>query len=96
MCNKCKTKKPKILLQHKHGYCKECFLAATTHKFRSYLGSLKLSHTNENVVVVHIAGHSSTALLHLLRTGLDESQHKKLKIHPVILCIDGNNALYHT
>lgn len=89
VCNKCKTKDPCVVLQYKHAYCKDCFLASTTHKFRSYLGSLKLSHSNDNILIVHNCGHQSTALLHLLRTGLDISQYKKIKIKPLVLFIEG-------
>lgn len=75
--------------QHKYGYCKECFLASTTHKFRSYLGSLKLSYVDDNILIVHKCGHQTTALLHLLRSGLDVAQYKKIKIKPIVLFIEG-------
>lgn len=92
LCNKCKVTKPHIVSQHKHAYCKDCFLASTTHKFRSYLGSLKLSYIDENILIIHKCGHQTTALLHLLRTGLDVAQYKKIKIKPIVLFVEGNRT----
>ncbi|KAG5898802.1 hypothetical protein JTB14_011012 [Gonioctena quinquepunctata] len=87
-CNKCRKEKPCIVLRSKDSYCKGCFLAGTTHKFKALLGKSRLIRPKEKVLVYHKIGHPSTALLHFLRTGLDLNTPKKLRFDPVILFID--------
>lgn len=39
-------------------------------------------------------GASSTALLHLIKEGLQENSHKKLRFDPVFLYVDGMFVLF--
>lgn len=91
VCNKCKLELPIVLLRNKDAYCKECFLAGTTHKFKAQLGKSKLIRPHDKVLVYHKIGQPSTALLHFIRVGLDLNTPKKLKFVPIILFVDGSN-----
>lgn len=93
-CNKCKEENPCIVLRNKYGYCKTCFLNSVTHKFRSYLGAIRISYTNDKILILHKGGHQTTAMLHLLRTGLNQSQYKKIKIQPIVLYIESIYEYY--
>lgn len=84
-CNKCKDENPKVLLRGKDAYCNKCFLAGVTHKFKALLGKSRLIRPNDRVMVLYEVGHPSTALLHLLRTGLDLNTPKKLRFEPIVL-----------
>lgn len=80
-----------MLLRNKDAYCKECFLAGTTHKFKAQLGKSKLIRPHDKVLVCHRIGHPSTTLLHFLRVGLDLNTPKKIRFTTIILFVDGNN-----
>ncbi|XP_065155206.1 cytoplasmic tRNA 2-thiolation protein 2-B isoform X1 [Atheta coriaria] len=93
LCNKCRTNQPCIILRHKDAYCKDCFLAATTHKFKAFLGKHRLIYPNDKVLVSFKEGHECAALLHFIRSGLDLTTPKKLRFEPMILYIENNNHL---
>lgn len=88
-CNKCREESAYVVLRSKHGYCKNCFISGTTHKFKSLLGKHRIITQNENVLVYHKGGHASTALLHFLRSGLDLKTPKQLRLKPLFLYIEG-------
>lgn len=82
-----------MVLRSKHGYCRNCFILGTTHKFKSLLGKNRVLIPNEKVLIYHKGGHTSTALLHFLRSGLDLKTPKQLRIKPVFLYIDGKSFI---
>lgn len=88
-CNKCREETPILLLRHKDAYCKNCFLTGANHKFKALLGKSKLIRPNDRVLVSYEVGHPSTALLHMLRNGLDLNTQKKLRFEPVFIFIEG-------
>ncbi|KAL1498303.1 hypothetical protein ABEB36_009121 [Hypothenemus hampei] len=87
-CNKCRENIPVVLLRHKDAYCKECFLAGATHKFKALLGKTKLIRPHDRVLISYEVGHPSTALLHFLRSGLDLNTPKQLRFEPVIVFLE--------
>lgn len=87
-CNKCKEATPCILLRGKDSYCKPCFLLNTNHKFKLLLGKSKLIRPRDKVLVTYEIGHPSTALLHLIRDGLNLNTPKKLTFDPVFVFVD--------
>lgn len=88
-CNKCRENPAHVVLKSKYGYCRNCFVLGTTHKFKSLLGKHRVLIPNEKVLIFYKDGHASTALLHFLRSGLDLKTPKQLRIKPVFLCIEG-------
>ncbi|KAG7168336.1 Cytoplasmic tRNA 2-thiolation protein 2-A-like [Homarus americanus] len=65
-----------------------CFLSYFVHKFRSTIGKSKQIQPGDRVLVATSGGPSSAALLHLIREGLNENSHKKLRFEPVFLYVD--------
>ena len=51
MCKKCRVVEPQLTLRKKDGYCAECFLASSRHKFRATLGKHKIMKLDESVLV---------------------------------------------
>ncbi|KAI4495419.1 hypothetical protein M0802_008633 [Mischocyttarus mexicanus] len=88
LCKKCRTNKPEIILRKKDGYCKVCFLINLTHKFRAALGKSKIIQRGDTVLVGHCGRENSTALLHLIKSGLNEAANKKIIFNVVIFFID--------
>ncbi|MPC17619.1 Cytoplasmic tRNA 2-thiolation protein 2-A [Portunus trituberculatus] len=88
MCRKCASAVAEVVLRVRDAYCRDCFLAYFTHKFRSTIGKSKQIHPGDRILVGLSGGASSTALLHLIREGLQESSHKKLRFDPVFLYVD--------
>lgn len=88
LCKKCNNLQANIILRGKDAYCKVCFLAVTTHKFKGYLGKHRFVRPNEKILIVYKPGHPITAMLHMIRTGIDLSTHKKLRFNPIILFIE--------
>lgn len=78
-----------MVLRRKDAYCKECFLASETHKFRAALGKTKMMKPQDNVLVACSGSQSSMALLHLLHSGVTEKHHKKLLFKVNIIFIEG-------
>ncbi|XP_068200967.1 cytoplasmic tRNA 2-thiolation protein 2 [Palaemon carinicauda] len=87
-CRKCNTEKAVVVLRMKDAYCRECFLSYFVHKFRSTIGKSKQIRLGDQILIATSGGVSSSALLHLVREGLDESSHKKLRFEPACLYID--------
>lgn len=88
LCRKCEEAVAEVVLRVKDAYCRNCFLAYFTHKFRSTIGKSKQIHPGDRVLVGLSGGTSSTALLHLIHEGLQENSHKKLRFNPAFLYID--------
>lgn len=67
-CKKCGHGEARVYLRSTggHGYCKTCFLAITTHKFRATLGKSKLMRPNDSILIAYSGKANSTVLLHLV------------------------------
>ncbi|XP_076266660.1 cytosolic thiouridylase subunit 2 isoform X2 [Rhynchophorus ferrugineus] len=87
-CNKCRETTPVVLLRGKDAYCKNCFLIGCNHKFKALLGKSKLIRPNDKVMISYEIGHPSSALLHLIRSGLDLNTPKKLRFTPVFVYLE--------
>lgn len=87
-CRRCNTEKAVVVLRIKDAYCRECFLSYFVHKFRSTIGKSKQIRPGDCILIATSGGASSSALLHLVREGLDESSHKKLRFEPACIYID--------
>ncbi|XP_043463311.1 cytoplasmic tRNA 2-thiolation protein 2 [Leptopilina heterotoma] len=87
-CKKCEENETVIVLRGKDAYCKNCFLASSTHKFRATLGKSKIIRPNDNILVAHSGSAASSVLLHLIHAGMHESAHKRLIFKSKVLYID--------
>lgn len=87
-CKKCEENETRIVLRGKDAYCKNCFLASSTHKFRATLGKSKIIRPNDNILVAHSGSAASSVLLHLIHAGMHESAHKRLVFKSKVLYID--------
>ena len=94
-CRKCNTNPGYILLQKKDVFCGDCLSQYCRQKFRATLGKSKLfsSTTNMNtcdrVLVAFSGGIASVALVDLIKLGLGEDFHRKLRFVPSLIHIDG-------
>ncbi|KAJ9593306.1 hypothetical protein L9F63_015126, partial [Diploptera punctata] len=88
ICKKCNEKKADVVLRAKDAYCKDCFLTASTHKFRAALGKSKLVRPRDKVLIAFSGSQSSVALLHLVQTGLNGDNHKRLLFSCSVVYID--------
>jgi len=93
MCMKCKEERAVVVIRVGDPLCTTCFLTYVTHKFRSTLGKSKLIQANDRVLMALSGGHSSTALIHLVKDALSESAHKRLRFSPGIVCVDESVTL---
>ncbi|KAJ8965551.1 hypothetical protein NQ314_004051 [Rhamnusium bicolor] len=50
-CNKCRTAKSCVVLRNKDTYCKNCFLAGATHKFKALIGKSRLIRPNDRDIL---------------------------------------------
>ncbi|XP_015584915.1 cytoplasmic tRNA 2-thiolation protein 2-A isoform X2 [Cephus cinctus] len=88
ICKKCANNKGNVILRGKDVYCKVCFLASSTHKFRATLGKSKIVRPTDSILIAHSGKAGSTALLHLIKAGMHESVHKRLIFKTTVLHID--------
>eukprot|EP00795_Rhopilema_esculentum_P009221 gene9221-16903_t len=72
---------------------RSCFMNYFVHKFRATLGKSKAVRQGEKVLVAFSGGPSSCCLLHLIKEGLSEGAHKKLRFVPEILFINEGATL---
>uniref|UniRef100_A0A0C9RFS3 Cytoplasmic tRNA 2-thiolation protein 2 n=1 Tax=Fopius arisanus TaxID=64838 RepID=A0A0C9RFS3_9HYME len=88
VCQKCNNEKAEVTLRKKDVYCNGCFLISATHKFRATLGRSKIVRPSDTILVGHNGQAGSTALLNLIKAGMDESVHKRLIFNVKLLYID--------
>lgn len=81
-----------LVLRKKDAYCKTCFVANCTHKFRATLGKSKLLKPGDKVLVAFSGGPSSAAMLRLLRDGFSEDTHKKLLFEPSLVYVEDSSV----
>ncbi|EDV25973.1 uncharacterized protein TRIADDRAFT_55610 [Trichoplax adhaerens] len=91
-CIKCKEV-AQIVLRADNCYCRSCFIAYFTHKFRATIGKSKLIRSNEKVLLAFSGGPRSSAMLYLVHEGLSENIHKKLRFLPGVVFIDDGAIL---
>lgn len=91
-CMKCKTQKATVV-SRVNAFCKDCFLVYVTHKFRATIGKSKLIRDGDKVLVAYSGGPSSSCLLNLIKEGLGQNAHKKLRFNPALLFIDEDLSL---
>ncbi|KAH6934312.1 hypothetical protein HPB50_022904 [Hyalomma asiaticum] len=82
-----------LILRKKDAYCKTCFVANCTHKFRATLGKSKLLKRGDKVLVAFSGGPSSAAMLQLLQDGFSEHAHKRFLFEPSLIYIDDSAVL---
>uniref|UniRef100_L7M1D3 Cytoplasmic tRNA 2-thiolation protein 2 n=1 Tax=Rhipicephalus pulchellus TaxID=72859 RepID=L7M1D3_RHIPC len=85
-----------LVLRKKDAYCKTCFVANCTHKFRATLGKSKLLKPGNKVLVAFSGGPSSAAMLRLLRDGFSEDTHKKLLFEPSLVYVYDDSSVLGT
>ncbi|XP_029669813.1 cytoplasmic tRNA 2-thiolation protein 2-A [Formica exsecta] len=96
LCRKCRRENIDVLLIGQSGYCKTCFLTITNHKFRAALGKSKIIHHGDSILVDHSGELNSTVLLHLIKSGMSESAHKKIIFKTIVLYIDDGAIMGRT
>jgi hypothetical protein len=80
VCKKCRSCDAEVTLRRRDRYCRPCFTAAATHKFRATLGKNRVMRHAERVCVDFDGGRNSVALLKLINSSLDEKNAKVTKI----------------
>ncbi|KMQ91085.1 fatty-acid amide hydrolase 2, partial [Lasius niger] len=65
-------------------------------KFRASLGKSKIIHHGDSILVDHLGELNSTVLLHLIKSGMSESAHKKLIFKTIVLYIDDGATMGRT
>ncbi|CAI9737463.1 tRNA 2-thiolation 2-A-like [Octopus vulgaris] len=93
LCVKCQENEAKFVIRQNDPFCRDCFLTHVTHKFRSNIGKSKLIRDRDCILLAYSGGPSSSALLHLVKDGLELSKFKKLRFIPEIVYIDEGAAL---
>nr|CAD7597400.1 unnamed protein product [Timema genevievae] len=96
ICRKCNEKPAEVVLRLKDPYCRSCFLAATTHKYRASLGKSKQMKDDTHVLLAHSGSQSSLALLHLVWMGLQETTHKRHVFNISVIYIDEGIIFGHS
>ncbi|XP_071816100.1 cytoplasmic tRNA 2-thiolation protein 2-A-like isoform X2 [Apostichopus japonicus] len=91
-CMKCQE--PATVVARLHDpFCRNCFLVYFTHRFRATFGKSKAVRNGEKVLIAFSGGHSSCTMLHLVKEGLAEGVHKKLRYQPGVVYVDENVCL---
>ncbi|XP_037083217.1 cytoplasmic tRNA 2-thiolation protein 2-A-like [Pollicipes pollicipes] len=93
LCQKCREEPAVLLLRVNDIYCRGCFLAAVTHKFRSTLGKSRLLKPGERALLAFSGGPASCVLARLLRDGLDQPGSRQLRLQPHLLHVDESTLL---
>ena len=76
LCKKCRTADAELTLRRKDRYCRQCFAAATFHKFRATIAKNRVMQQGENVLVYFDGGQNSVALMTMVLLSLDEKNVK--------------------
>src|SRR5699024_5946558 len=88
-CRKCNTREGYVLLQKKDIFCGECLADYCRHKFRATMGKSKLLKPGVKVLVGCSGGNASVALVDMVKVGLAEDIHRRLKFVPAVVHVDG-------
>ena len=87
-CMKCCSTKAVVVVRMDDPFCRSCFLAYFTHKFRATIGKARAIRAGEKVLLAFSGGQSSSAMLHLVSEGLSPRAPRKLRFEPGIVFID--------
>uniref|UniRef100_F6Q4L9 Cytoplasmic tRNA 2-thiolation protein 2 n=1 Tax=Ciona intestinalis TaxID=7719 RepID=F6Q4L9_CIOIN len=86
-CVKCE--KDSVIVVGTNGtFCKDCFEVYFSHKFRASMGRNPLVRHHDKVALAYSGGNNSSALLNLIKKGLDPATVKKLKFTPGLIFVD--------
>ncbi|XP_043190727.1 cytoplasmic tRNA 2-thiolation protein 2-B-like [Amphibalanus amphitrite] len=88
LCQKCRSAPAVLLLRVNDIYCRDCFVAAFTHKFRSTLGKSRLLRPDEPALVAFSGGVASSVLARLVSDGASQTDSKRLRLRPGLLMVD--------
>ena len=88
LCQKCRSAPAVLLLRVNDIYCRECFIAAFTHKFRSTLGKSRLLRPDEPALVAFSGGAASSVLARLASDGSRQTDSRRLRLRPSLLVVD--------
>ncbi|XP_022084114.1 cytoplasmic tRNA 2-thiolation protein 2-like [Acanthaster planci] len=86
-CMKC-GEKAVVIARIKDPFCRSCFLNYFTHRFRATFGKAKVIRDGDKVLLAFSGGQCSSAMVSLVKRGLDQSTHKKLRFIPALIYID--------
>ncbi|XP_045527710.1 cytoplasmic tRNA 2-thiolation protein 2-A isoform X2 [Pieris brassicae] len=87
LCKKCNSEGT-LVIRKVYFFCDACFIANIIHKFRACIG--KNTKFYDNKTLICLSGDiSSTVLLDLVMNGITLNTHKKLRISPVFLHVNG-------
>ncbi|CAF4792259.1 unnamed protein product [Pieris macdunnoughi] len=88
LCKKCNSEGT-LVIRKVFFFCDACFIANIIHKFRACIGK-NTKFSNDNKSLICLSGDiSSSVLLDLVMNGITLNTHKKLRISPVFLHVNG-------
>lgn len=88
LCKKCNSP-GNITIKKVYCFCDECFITNIIHKFRSCIGKNTKLTSGDKVLICLSGDISSTVLLDLVSNGISLNTHKKLRISPVFIHVNG-------
>ncbi|XP_038068458.1 cytoplasmic tRNA 2-thiolation protein 2-like isoform X2 [Patiria miniata] len=86
-CMKCGDRAV-VIARIKDAFCRSCFLTYFVHRFRATFGKAKVIRDGDKVLLAFSGGQCSSAMVSLVKRGLDQSTHKKLRFTPALIYID--------
>ncbi|XP_054165451.1 cytoplasmic tRNA 2-thiolation protein 2-A-like [Oppia nitens] len=87
-CKKCQINDGFVLLQRKDVFCRQCLANYCAHKFRSTIGKSKAIQREQRIIIAFSGGVNSSAMIDLIKDGLNEDQHRRLRFVPSLVYID--------
>ncbi|XP_049642256.1 cytoplasmic tRNA 2-thiolation protein 2 [Suncus etruscus] len=87
-CVKCKTGQPVVVIRAGDAFCRDCFRAFYTHKFRAVLGKNRLIFPKEKVLLAWSGGASSSSMVWQVLEGLSRDSAKRLRFVPGVVYVD--------
>ncbi|XP_040838171.1 cytoplasmic tRNA 2-thiolation protein 2 [Ochotona curzoniae] len=91
-CVKCAEGRPVVVIRAGDAFCRDCFKAFYTHKFRAVLGKSRLLFPGEKVLLAWSGGPSSSSMVWQVREGLSRDSAKRLRFVPGIVYVDEGAA----
>uniref|UniRef100_A0A8D0ZJU0 Cytoplasmic tRNA 2-thiolation protein 2 n=1 Tax=Sus scrofa TaxID=9823 RepID=A0A8D0ZJU0_PIG len=88
-CVKCKEGLPVVVIRAGDAFCRDCFKAFYTHKFRAVLGKNRLIFPGEKVLLAWSGGPSSSSMVWQVLEGLSRDSAKRLRFVPGVIYVDG-------
>uniref|UniRef100_A0A8D1VBH4 Cytoplasmic tRNA 2-thiolation protein 2 n=1 Tax=Sus scrofa TaxID=9823 RepID=A0A8D1VBH4_PIG len=91
-CVKCKEGLPVVVIRAGDAFCRDCFKAFYTHKFRAVLGKNRLIFPGEKVLLAWSGGPSSSSMVWQVLEGLSRDSAKRLRFVPGVIYVDEGAA----